>query len=328
MTSVMADLHVEHSGRMHPLFFRQRILTQMGGKAAVLSSKAIAGIGAAAVLTVSGTAFVLHQQPKRPVPASETATECVTEISVTEQTTELSSERTVAAVTETSSTTTSTEMTTEQTFIVQTTAEETTATMVQTAAQTTLTTVTSVVSSTLTETTTVSIVTEPETEPTAPGLQTPQIPGFQVDAWEENGVQYARILPSDTGETTERIKLVYEPARIPEDYVSDGEVLEDPYAPSVRITSYPHSAGGDALVFIQRTRSAASPLPFGERIALEDYDLSAVSVGPYAGWLAVSRADPSDCTLEWDIGEYLFDLSAQQADPELLLQTAVQLQVR
>ena len=96
---------------------------------------------------------------------------------------------------------------------------------------------------------------------------------------------------------------------------------------TIRTISYPHRSGGNSLIFTHRTHNAISPLSFGDSFLLDDYDLTSVTVGGYSGWMAVRRDDTESCTLEWDVGEYLFTISAEMTDPESLLTAARNLQI-
>lgn len=198
-----------------------------------------------------------------------------------------------------------------------------------TALPTTATLLTSV-----TTTTTVTTATEPETTTTAttaPKPDTPKISGFLVDAWEENGEIHARITPDASNATTTILKLHYRLSQLPDGYEQSQspryDADENNADGTVRTLRYPHSSGEDTLIFTQRTHNAVSPLAFGDSFLLDDYDLTAVTVGGYPGWMAVRRDDTKNCTLEWDVGEYLFTITAKMADPDSLLSAAGNLQI-
>ncbi|MCR4645936.1 MAG: hypothetical protein K5695_11100, partial [Oscillospiraceae bacterium] len=171
-----------------------------------------------------------------------------------------------------------------------------------------------------------STETDTEMETTAPLPSAPVLPGFSVEVWQEDGQYLARILP-ETAETTERLKLFYSLAQPPEGYTAAAGSSDSGYPQELRTLQYPHESGDDVLVFTQRTHTAASPTIFGERFVLGEYDLTAVTVGAYAGWFAVRRDDPAACTLEWDVGDYLFTVTAGCSDPEALIAAARNLKV-
>ena len=184
-----------------------------------------------------------------------------------------------------------------------------------------------------TTTPTASYTTEPETTTatTAPKPDAPSIPGFLVDAWEENGENHARITPDASEATTTRLKLYYRLSELPDGYEqpdsSRSDSVEYDTEHTIRTISYPHRSGGNSLIFTQRTHNAVSPLSFGDSFLLDDYDLTSVTVSGYPGWMAVRRDDTESCTLEWDVGEYLFTISAEMTDPESLLTAARNLQI-
>ena len=333
----------DHAGRM-PLFYLRRILPHIPGRSAVLAMQA-AGIGAAAAVTVTGTAFVLQTQPATPGTETEPVTAAETHITETADITELSQTTTAAETTEAATFPTSgtgTPMTTTAVSSVLTSTAITSAlqeSVPVSAAETTFQTDPAEPERILTETTFPETTAQPasapaaststetgtETETTAPLPSAPVLPGFTVEVWEEDGQYLARILP-DTAETTERLKLYYSLAQPPEGFaaaVSSGSGVTS----DTRTLQYPHESGEDVLVLTQRTRSAASPVAFGECFVLGAYELTAVNVGTYPGWLAVSREDPAACTLEWDVGDYLFTMTAGRSDPESLIAAARNLRV-
>lgn len=161
------------------------------------------------------------------------------------------------------------------------------------------------------------------TEAPANPYELGEIPGYAISQWEENGVQYACILPQEAESAATRIKLRYSLGWIPEGY----EFLNSETDPSAeygrRVTTYTSASG--SLILTQRTRNAPGLEPFETRFRTEDYAVTPVNIGQYPGWLAVSRTYEGDCTLTWDVGEYLFTLSG--SDTAALQRAAIELKV-
>ena len=324
----------DHAGRM-PLFYLRRILPHLPGRAAALTMQAV-GVGTAAALMVTGTAIVLHKHPAAPVSEPVEVTETSSAIAENNPDTEVPQTTVIAETAETgtlSYSETVTETTTTVTSTassVLTSATDTTAMIAPTESGSTLTETappeTTVPSTSAQPAASDSTETDTETETTAPLPSAPVLPGFTVEVWQEDGQYLARILP-ETAETTDRLKLYYSLAQPPEGYTAASGSSDSGYPQELRTLQYPHESGDDVLVFTQRTHTAASPTIFGERFVLGEYDLTAVTVGAYAGWFAVRRDDPAACTLEWDVGDYLFTVTAGCSNPEALIVAARNLKV-
>ncbi|MCR4646709.1 MAG: DUF4367 domain-containing protein [Oscillospiraceae bacterium] len=142
--------------------------------------------------------------------------------------------------------------------------------------------------------------TEPMTETTTETIPAPTEPQP-----EEHPTEPA----TDHKPTTRLIKLNYELGWIPEGYALTSEELEQADDYEIRILTYTSDAG--TIMFRQRTRNAPPLAPYETDELPEDCTMQNIRIGPYTGYLA---QDSSGCTLTWDVGEYLFTLTGDNAD--------------
>ena len=140
--------------------------------------------------------------------------------------------------------------------------------------------------------------TEPMTETTTETIPAPTEP-------EERPTEPA----TENKPTTRLIKLNYELGWIPEGYALTSEELEQADDYEIRILTYTSDAG--TIMFRQRTRNAPPLAPYETDELPEDCTMQNIRIGPYTGYLA---QDSSGCTLTWDVGEYLFTLTGDDAD--------------